>query len=130
MIDKGAKIRVIDVEGWYDAGEQGTLLETNRAMLEKGRARVPASVPAGVKIIDPVYIEDDVTLSASTIGPNVSIGAGSRVDRSELRDSIVGTGTFVLNSHLTSSLVGDAATVENAKGQVNVSDHSVVKIEG
>ncbi len=47
MIDHGAKIKVIDVEGWYDAGEQGTLLETNRTMLEKGRARRPASIPAG-----------------------------------------------------------------------------------
>src|SRR5690606_20681368 len=34
MIDKGAKIRVIDVEGWYDAGKLDTLLETNRVMLE------------------------------------------------------------------------------------------------
>ena len=66
MIDHGAKIKVIDVHGWYDAGEQGTLLETNRTMLEKGRAKKPASVPAGVRLIDPVYIEDDVTLSAST----------------------------------------------------------------
>ena len=39
MIDHGAKIKVIDVEGWYDAGEQDTLLETNRTMLEKGRAQ-------------------------------------------------------------------------------------------
>src|SRR3954464_4911169 len=48
MIEHGARIRVIDVEGWYDAGEQGTLLETNRTILEKGRARRPANVPAGV----------------------------------------------------------------------------------
>src|SRR6185369_4080830 len=92
MIEKGAKIKVIDVEGWYDAGEQGTLLETNRTMLEKGRAKSPASVPPGVSIVDPVYIEDNVTLEASTIGPNVSIGAGSRVASSTLSNTIVGTG--------------------------------------
>ena len=129
MIEKGAKIKVIDVEGWYDAGEQGTLLATNRTMLEKGRAKVPASVPAGVKIVEPVYIEDNVTLSASTIGPNVSIGAGSKVEGSELRDTIVGTGATVSNSKLAASMVGDAAVVEGARGQLNVSDHSVVKIE-
>src|SRR6478609_3347215 len=44
MIDKGAKIKVIEVSGWYDAGEVGTLLETNRTMLEKGRAKRPKSV--------------------------------------------------------------------------------------
>ena len=130
MIDQGAKIKVIDVEGWYDAGEHGTLLETNRTMLEKGGARRPASVPAGVTIVDPVYIEDNVTLGSSTIGPNVSIGAGSRVEGSELRNTIVGTGSTVTNSTLTTSMIGDGATVDGARGQLNVSDHSVVKIDG
>jgi glucose-1-phosphate thymidylyltransferase len=129
MIDHGAKIKVIDVEGWYDAGEQGTLLETNRTILDKGRARRPSSIPAGVTVIDPVYVEDDVTLSASTIGPNVSIGAGSRIEGSELRDTIVGTGTTVSNSALTGSMIGDAAVIDGARGQLNVSDHSIVRIE-
>jgi glucose-1-phosphate thymidylyltransferase len=129
MIDHGAKIKVIDVEGWYDAGEQGTLLETNRTILEKGRARRPAVVPAGVRVIDPVYVEDDVTLSASTIGPNVSIGSGSRIDGSELRDTIIGSGATVSNSRLTGSVIGDAAVIEGARGQVNVSDNSVVRID-
>ena len=129
MIDHGAKIKVIDVEGWYDAGEQGTLLETNRTILDKGRARRPKSIPAGVTVIDPVYVEDDVTLSASTIGPNVSIGAGSRIEGSELRDTIIGTGTTVSNSALTGSMIGDAAVIDGARGQLNVSDHSIVRIE-
>jgi glucose-1-phosphate thymidylyltransferase len=126
MIDKGAKLKVIDVEGWYDAGEVGTLLETNRTMLDKGRARRPTSVPAGVKIIDPVYIEDDVTLSASTIGPNVTIGAGSTIDGATLSDTIVGNGATVKRSTLRQSLIGDAAVVEGMSGRVNVGDHSTV----
>jgi glucose-1-phosphate thymidylyltransferase len=130
MIEKGAKIKVVDVEGWYDAGEQGTLLETNRTMLERGRAKAPSSIPADVKIVEPVYIEDDVKLSASTIGPNVSIGAGSTVEKSELRDTIVGTGATVSNSKLALSMIGDAAVVDGVTGRLNVSDHSVVKIEG
>ena len=128
MIDHGARIKVIDVEGWYDAGEQGTLLETNRTMLEKGRARRPAALPPGVEVIDPVYIEDGVALVASTVGPNVSIGAGSRIERSRIRDTIVGEGTSILDSSLAGSLIGDAAVVDGAQGQLNVSDHSVVKV--
>ena len=128
MIDHGAKIKVIDVEGWYDAGEQGTLLETNRIMLEKGRARRPSSLPPDVRVIDPVYVEDNVVLSDTTIGPNVAIGAGSRVEGSELRDTIVGSGSTVVNSTLADSLIGDAAVVEGVRGQINVSDHSVVRV--
>jgi len=128
MIDHGAKIKVIDVEGWYDAGEQGTLLETNRIMLEKGRARRPSSLPPDVRVIDPVYVEDNVVLSDTTIGPNVAIGTGSRVEGSELRDTIVGSGSTVVNSTLADSLIGDAAVVEGVRGQINVSDHSVVRV--
>jgi glucose-1-phosphate thymidylyltransferase len=128
MIDKGAKIKVVDVEGWYDAGEQGTLLETNRTMLEKGRARKPSNLDGSVRVIDPVYVEDGVTITSSTIGPNVSISAGSRVEGSTLRDTIVGAGSTVTNSTLASSMIGDGATVAGVKGTVNVSDHSVVKV--
>jgi glucose-1-phosphate thymidylyltransferase len=130
MIDHGAKIKVIDVEGWYDAGETGTLLETNRTMLEKGRARKPASVPSGVRLVDPVYIEEGVTLSGSTIGPNVSISAGSRVDHSELKNTIVGAGATVTNSTLDGSLIGDAAVVDGVRGHINIGDHSTVKHGG
>src|SRR3954449_11426097 len=38
MIDKGARIKVVDVEGWYDAGKLDTLLDTNRTILEKRKA--------------------------------------------------------------------------------------------
>ncbi|MBA3559923.1 MAG: NTP transferase domain-containing protein [Gemmatimonadaceae bacterium] len=128
MIDNGAKIRVIDVEGWYDAGKLDTLLDTNRAMLEKGRANKPETVP-GVTIVDPVYIEEGVTLTGSTIGPNVSIGAGSAVEQSVIRDTVIGTRSKVLRSVLTKSMVGDDALVEGVKGEVTLGDHSEVRAE-
>jgi glucose-1-phosphate thymidylyltransferase len=130
MIDRGAKIKVVDVQGWYDAGEQGTLLETNRTILEKGRARRPANLPADVKIVEPVYIEDGVTLSGSTIGPTVSIASGTTVDGSTLRDTVVGAGATIAGSTLSGSMIGDAAVVEGVRGTLNVSDHSVVRHQG
>ena len=129
MIDHGAKLKVVEAAGWYDAGEQGTLLDTNRVMLDKGGARRPKSVPAGVKIVDPVYVEDNVTLIDSTIGPNVSISSGSRVEKSTLADTIVGADANVRNSKLMKSLIGDGATVAGVSGTVNVGDHSSVVVE-
>src|SRR5258708_31424176 len=99
-------------------------------MLDKGGARRPTSVPAGVRIVDPVYVEDDVTLIDSTIGPNVSISAGSRVEQSTLVDTIVGSGATVRNATLSKSLIGDGATVEGVIGKVNVVDHSSVVEDG
>jgi glucose-1-phosphate thymidylyltransferase len=126
MIDKGAKIRVIDVEGWYDAGKIETMLETNYMMLRKGHTRRPDSLD-GSTVIDPVYIEEKVTLRKSTIGPNVSIGAGSVIEGSTLSHTIVGTGATIKNSTLTNSLVGDEALLEGIRGEVTVGDQSEVR---
>ena len=126
MIDKGAKIRVIDVEGWYDAGKIDTLLETNRVMLQKGHARKPA-VTDGSTIIDPVYIEDDVVLKGARIGPNVSIGKGSIIEKSELKDTLVGSNTKIVDSVIQNSLIGDSAVIEGVKGELTLSDHSEVR---
>ncbi len=126
MIDKGAKIRVIDVQGWYDAGKIETMLETNFMMLSKGHSRRPDSLD-GSTIVDPVYIEANVTLKKSTIGPNVSIGAGSVIEGSELSHTIVGSGARITNSKLTNSLVGDEAQLEGIRGEVTLGDHSEVR---
>jgi glucose-1-phosphate thymidylyltransferase len=131
MIDKGAKIQVIDVEGWYDAGKLDTLLDTNRTILEKRKAaRRPKSVPSGVTLVDPVYIEEGVTLKGSTIGPNVSVSAGSTIEDSELRDTIVGAKSQVRRSALVNSMVGDEAVVEGIRGEITISDHSEVRSRG
>ncbi len=125
MIEKGAKIRVIDVAGWFDAGKIETMLETNEAMLTRGRARRPKSVGDST-IIDPVYIEENVTLRKSKIGPNVSIGAGSVLDGSEVSNSIVGSNAKITKSVLKNSLVGDDTVIEGVKGELTVGDHSEV----
>src|SRR5919106_1156463 len=123
MIDKGAKIKVIDVEGWYDAGKIDTLLDTNRAMLEKGRARRPASSD-GCTIVDPVHVEEGVTLRRSTIGPNVTLGAGTVVEDSTLSDTLVGAKAKIVRARLRNSLVGDEAVVEGVRRELTIGDHS------
>ncbi len=126
MIDHGARIQVIDVEGWYDAGKLETLLETNRAMLEKGRARIPVTVGRD-QVIEPVYIEDGVTIINSRVGPNVSVGTGTEIVDSTLRDTIVGDGSRIARSVLRDSLIGDSAVVQGIEGAVSVGDHAEVR---
>ena len=127
MIDKGAKIKVVDVEGWYDAGKLDTLLDTNRAMLEHGAARGPRNAKNST-ILDPVYVEDDVVITNSTIGPNVSVHAGAVIDGSTVRDSIVGSKSTVRNSELHGSMIGDEVVLDGVKGQLTIGDNSEVHV--
>jgi glucose-1-phosphate thymidylyltransferase len=127
MIDQGAKIRVVDVEGWYDAGQIETLLDTNRVMLEKGRARRPSSLDASATIVEPVYIEEGVTIRDSTVGPNVSLSAGTVIEGSTLRDSIVGGHSRVVDCRLTGSIVGDHTKLQGLTGVATIGDHAEVR---
>ena len=124
MIDHGAKIQVVDVDGWYDAGKLDTLLETNQAMLEKrGLARVPAGF-SGATIIEPVYIEDGVTATDATIGPNVSIGKGTTITGSTIRNTVIGDGCTIASSALHDSMLGNAVTVNGFTGALSLGDNS------
>ena len=128
MIDKGAKIKVIDVAGWYDAGKMDTLLETNRVMLKKGRASVPRQGLENVSITEPVRIEEGAQVSDSYIGPNVVIGAGSVVKGCTLRDTIIGDGSTIVGCTLNDSMIGAAAVVEGVTGSVSLGDHSEIRV--
>jgi glucose-1-phosphate thymidylyltransferase len=128
MVDHGAKIKVEEVDGWYDAGKIDTLLDTNRIMLEKRKmARRPANLPSDAKIVEPVYIEDGATIRRSTVGPNVSIGAGTVIEDSTLRDTIVGRKSRIVKCALHDSLIGSEVVLEGFTGDATVGDHSELK---
>ncbi|UCC83384.1 MAG: NTP transferase domain-containing protein [Gemmatimonadota bacterium] len=123
MIDKGSRIRVQEVEGWYDCGKPETLLATNLHLLETGRALRPAA-PGDAVIVDPVRIEEGVELSGSRIGPNVTIGRGSRILRTTLSNCIVGENVVLEDSELSESLIGSQVEVRGLRGTVLLGDHS------
>ncbi|MDQ8163811.1 MAG: sugar phosphate nucleotidyltransferase [Gemmatimonadota bacterium] len=128
MIDHGAKIRVVDVAGWYDAGQLETLLATNRTMLEKGRARRPDAVGAGVTFIDPVYIEDGCTFEHATVGPNVSLGAGSTVRHSTITNAVIGERATVEHAQLHDAFLGDRVVVHGVHGSMSIGDDSEIRV--
>ncbi len=112
MADQGKRLRVAAAAGWYDCGKVDTLLETNRHLLEGGRARRPTGSFAGVTFREPVYIEDGVTLRDAVIGPNVSLGAASTVTASTVANSILGRRVRLSGATVTDSLVGDDQVID------------------
>jgi glucose-1-phosphate thymidylyltransferase len=128
MVDKGAKLKVEPVHGWYDAGKPDTLLETNLHVLSTSRGRSPQSLGEGVTVHEPVHVAEGVTLENSVIGPNVTLGKGTTVRGSTLRDTIVGENTSIVDSTLNDSLLGSNVKVNGVRGQVDLGDHSVVVV--
>jgi len=110
MIDQGRRIRVAEVEGWYDCGKVETVLATNLHLLQHGRALPPADGD-GLTVTGPVRIEPGAVVERSCIGPNVTVEAGAIVRDSTLSHVIVGQGAQVSKAHVHESLIGDGAIV-------------------
>ncbi|HEX5727086.1 MAG TPA: sugar phosphate nucleotidyltransferase [Longimicrobiaceae bacterium] len=127
MIDQGAKILTAEVETWLDAGKPEALIETNRHLLQRGRTRPPEN-GRNVRVHDPVYVAEGVTLEDVEIGPNVSISSGGVLRRSRVRDSIVWNDAVVEDCDLHDSLVGSEARVSGVRGCVDVGDQSLVDV--
>lgn len=126
MIDGGAKILTAEVRQWWDCGKPETLLDTNARVLAAGEA---TALPPGAdaEVTGDVCVGRDVTLEDSAIGPNVSIGRGSSIRRTRLRDCIVGEDAVLEDCELHDSLLGDHVEVAGLRGVAYLADHTMVR---
>ncbi len=106
-------------------GKPETWLETNHVMLERGFGG-RREMPASVEVEGPVGVAESATVEEAHLGPNVSVGDGSRVARSRLRNTIVGEGSVVEDCVLADSIVGDHTVLRGVEGEVTLGDHSEV----
>ncbi|WP_246984067.1 sugar nucleotidyltransferase [Halorientalis marina] len=130
MLEQGAEFGTFDVGDWYDCGRPETLLEANQVLL-KHRSdsddQADAATDSSV-VIQPADIGEDVTLSASVVGPYVSIDDGATVEESHLTNVIVGRNATVTQANLKNSIIGDSATVKGTPHELNVGDSSELQL--
>lgn len=125
MLENHATMRVEQVKVWLDAGTSEALLDTNRFLLEHGRANMEehGTFDDNV-IIPPVFIHPDARVNASIIGPFVSIAAGCIIHNSTIKDSILSQGAHITNAQLEGSLLGHDVVINGMKGKFNLGDNS------
>lgn len=123
MIQKGEKLTVFNVEGWYDCGKPETLLETNSIILRRDFGNKQYQLPNSV-IIPPVYIPPDARIKNAIIGPNVTIGKECTIEEAIIKDSIIGTGVELKKLHITDSMIGDRAALQGNAQFLNIGDYS------
>jgi glucose-1-phosphate thymidylyltransferase len=125
MIERGEKFATFPLQGWYDCGKPETLLSTNRALLDK---KSQSRQLVRTVIHEPVFIAETADVEDSILGPYTTIGSGTRVRNTIIRNSIVGDGAHVENIVLAASIVGNNARVQGSLHQVNVGDSSEVNL--
>jgi glucose-1-phosphate thymidylyltransferase len=128
MIKEGSKFRAPEIEAWLDCGKPETLLATNRYLLQ-GHHHVKGEVINSV-LIEPVYIEEGTVVRDSILGPHVSVAAGSVVEQSIIRESIINSHGEVRNMVLHESILGDSVHLTGAYRRMNIGDHSLIELPG
>jgi len=121
MIERGEKMQVFNVDGWYDCGKPETLLSTNRYLLKY--QSTPREIES-VIVHSPSYISEKAIVSNSIIGPYATIADGARIENSIIKNSIIGEGANVLDSLLEDSIVGNNATIKGNYKKINIGDSS------
>jgi glucose-1-phosphate thymidylyltransferase len=125
MIQRGEKLGVFPVDGWYDCGKTETLLATNRDLLdmEGKNPQIEGSV-----ILGPVAIDPTAVIKNSIIGPYASIASGVIVRNAVVRNSILNEDSQVEEALIESSLIGENAVVRGSFKKINVGDSSEVHL--
>src|SRR5439155_497790 len=118
---RGHAVRCGPVADPYRRGGRHPLGEGGRG-LPAVRGRIPPGPCPRCTIVPPVYIEDGVTIHDATVGPNVSIEAGSYVTESTIANSILGRGVRVVGSTVRDSVVGDEQVIEGTIVAASVLD--------
>jgi len=130
LIERGAKIRVHEINTWLDTGTIEATLDTNKILLDKWGSQVGKFTGSNVEIIGPVAIHESAEISNSKIGPHASIGANCKIENSTVSESIIEPGCEIKDSALSRSLIGKQAKVKGRGDghviQLNVGDNSEV----
>lgn len=129
MIDHGAKIKVAEVDGWFDCGKPETTLESNSILLKKNKAVLSSTKNS--KIIEPVFIAEGCEIEGSEIGPNVTIARDCTVKNSKLKDCIIDRASTLKDVSLSDSILGEETFIEGESTEhslsIMIGDNSKVR---
>ncbi|MFX1393461.1 MAG: sugar phosphate nucleotidyltransferase [Promethearchaeota archaeon] len=135
LIDEGVKIKINEVEAEIvDFGRPESLLEGHRHLLIEVKNQDPlyenlfqSGNIIDSKIVPPVFIGEDVKISDSVIGPNVSIGDDAILDKCIISESIIGDGAHLKKIISSDSIIGDYSILEDLiKKNITIGDSSYI----
>ena len=131
MKNKGTKFVPGKVSEWLDCGNKEATVFTNQRVLEydKGKPslRSPSAKIENSSIIEPCFIGDNVVITNCVIGPHVSIGEGSKVTDSIIKNTIVQKNSKINSTYLINSMIGNYVEITGIASDLNLGDHTISK---
>ncbi len=131
MKQKGLKFVPGEVSAWMDCGNKEITVETNNRILQYAKTEGENLVSMDVvlensKIVEPCYIGKNVVLKDTVIGPNVSIGEGSKVYDSAISNSLIQSHVVIKNASLNHAMIGNHVHFDGNYTSVSIGDYSIL----
>jgi glucose-1-phosphate thymidylyltransferase len=132
MKNKGLQLIPGQVTAWMDCGNKDVTIETNGRILEfvAGEETLvhPTARLVNSTLTGPCFIGEGAVVEDAHLGPNVSLGAGSVVRRSNLQQCLVAERVQLEDVRLRNSMLGDHVQVVGPlEGELSLGDYSTVK---
>ncbi len=129
LTEAGYKFKPGEVIEWLDCGNKEVTVHTNQRVLEFDAEKSKKLVADSAQIIDsviipPCYIGENVRIERSVIGPHVSIGDGTQVMDSIVKNSIIQHSTKISTTHFADSMIGSNANIKGLARDLSLGDFS------
>ncbi len=128
MKQKGAEFYPGKVDEWLDCGNPIAAVHANKRVLEytaNDEARKALNIE-NTQILEPCYIGANVQLKNCTIGPYVSIGNGTCITNSTIKNTIIQNNTTIIDADLEDSMIGNHVEYKGGKKRISIGDYSKI----
>lgn len=133
MMTEGKVFKTGTVDEWMDCGNKGITIETNQRMLgflqADGQEQLVAKSATleNSNIIEPCFVGENVLLKNTTIGPFVSVGNGTIIENSTIKNSLIQTHTEIKNAKLNNAMIGNHVKYNGEFTSISIGDYSVLE---
>ena len=130
MKRKGTRFVPGRVSEWLDCGNKTATVYTNQRILEYDRGdkrlRSDDVIIENAVIVEPCFLGKNVRVLNSVIGPHVSIGEGTSVENSVIRNSIIQNNSKLISANIADSMIGSNVEVHGKYSDLNVGDFTII----
>lgn len=131
MISKGKVFKTGKVKQWMDCGNKQVTVETNALVLENDMRNGENLISKSIKmqnsiIIEPCFIDENVQLINSIVGPYTSIGKDTVVSDSVIKKTIIQHSTTIKNAILRDSMIGSHVYYDGLARDLSVGDYTTI----
>lgn len=130
MLDKNLKFVTNTVDKWLDCGNKNATVNTNGEILELKQSKEELvskeSTITNSTIIPPCYIAKGAVILDSKIGPYVSIGNDTRIEKSEIKNTMIQNNSSLKNVNTNNSMIGCYVRLENNNNELSLGDYSEI----